>query len=138
MQADFLDAHMRHWDDAERLFVAERWANSDHLYGVSAECGLKQLMLAFGMPFDSGRDRPHSEQDRKHVDSLWARYESYRHGHHQGAGYVLVGANAFEDWHVSQRYAHQLRFDANRAASHRDGADLVRQLIKKAQREGLI
>lgn len=50
MNPDFLDAHDRHWNDAEYLFAALRWANADHLYGLSAECGLKRLMIAFGMP----------------------------------------------------------------------------------------
>lgn len=49
MKTDFHDAHERHWDDAERLFEAQRWANADHLYGVAAECGLKWLMVHFGM-----------------------------------------------------------------------------------------
>ena len=67
MQADFLDAHDRHWDDAGRLFAAQRWANADHLYGMAAECGLKRLMLAFGMPFDSVGDRPANQPDRVHA-----------------------------------------------------------------------
>jgi hypothetical protein len=58
MNTDFYDAHQRHWDDAELLYEKQRWANADHLYGMAAECGLKQLMLAFGMTFDSGKNRP--------------------------------------------------------------------------------
>ncbi len=69
MPADFLDVHHRHWDDAERLFAAQRWANADHLYGMAAECGLKRLMRAFGMPFDSARDRS-AKALRAHADSL--------------------------------------------------------------------
>ena len=49
MQANFLDAHERHWGDAERFFSAGRYANADHLYGMAAECGLKRLMVHFGM-----------------------------------------------------------------------------------------
>ncbi|MDE0002871.1 MAG: hypothetical protein OXQ29_09265 [Rhodospirillaceae bacterium] len=37
--ADFLDAHRRHWCDAELLFNDSRWANADQMYGFSAECG---------------------------------------------------------------------------------------------------
>ena len=44
MKADFLDAHQRHWDDAEHLLQAQRWANADHLYGFAAECGLKAVV----------------------------------------------------------------------------------------------
>jgi hypothetical protein len=133
MPADFLDAHHRHWDDAEQLFAAQRWANADHLYGMAAECGLKRLMQAFGMPFDSVGDRPANQPDRVHADGVWARYESYRCGHHRGAGYGLPPANPFQDWNVSQRYAHQSHFNAARATSHQVGANQVRQLIKKAQ-----
>lgn len=137
MNADFLDAHHRHWQDAEQLFQSKRWANSDHLFGMAAECGLKCLMLAFGMPFDTVKDRPANEADRKHADGIWARFESYRSGHAQGAGYMLL-ADPFADWHVAQRYAHQSKFDQARANGHRVGADVVNQLVRQAQREGLI
>ena len=53
---DFYDAHHRHWEDAERLYHNERWANADHLYGIAAECGLKRLMIAFGMRCDANGD----------------------------------------------------------------------------------
>jgi len=139
MQADFQDAHHRHWADAERLFRAQRWANADHLYGVAAECGLKRLMLAFDMPYDTAKDRPDLETDRKHVKVIWNRFESYRDGHPQGSGYALLSvANPFDDWDVSDRYAHQSNFDEARAKSHHAGAQAVCELIKKAQLEGLI
>lgn len=138
MQADYLDAHERHWVDAEGLFQAQRWANADHLYGMAAECGLKRLMLAFGMPYDTTKDRPNSQQDRVHANGTWARFESYRCGHHQGAGYALTTPNPFADWDVAQRYAHQSNFDQARAESHQVGVILVRNLVQKAKREGLI
>lgn len=138
MQADFLDAHERHWVDAEGLFQAQRWANADHLYGMAAECGLKWLMLAFGMPYDSARNRPDKSQDRIHANGIWARFESYRCGHHQGAGYALTAPNPFADWNVAQRYAHQANFDQARAQAHQVGASSVRGLIKKAQKDGLV
>ena len=71
MQADFLDAHKRHWEDAERLFQAQRWANADHLYGMAAECGLKRLMQAFGMPLDVSKDRPLKQEDRCRIPDDW-------------------------------------------------------------------
>jgi hypothetical protein len=139
MQANYQDAHERHWGDAELLFRAQRWANADHLYGMAAECGLKRLMLVFGMPYDTTRDRPSHKADREHAKGIWARFESYRCGHHQGAGYVLPNAsNPFHDWDVSQRYAHQSNFDQARSESHQAGAQVVSGLVRKAQREGLI
>lgn len=138
MKADFLDAHDRHWDDAERLFQYQRWANADHLYGIAAECGIKRLMLSFGMPFDIAKDRPDRDQDRQHANAVWTRFESYRCGHHRGASYTLPASNPFHDWEVSQRYAHQSDFDQSHAQSHQTGAQQVRNLVKKAQREGLL
>ncbi len=138
MQTDFLDAHNRHWDDAELLLAQKRLANADHLYGLATECGLKRLMLAFGMSFDTAKDRPTKGVDCKHADGIWGRFESYRCGHHRGAAYVLPNTNPFIDWGINQRYANQNRFDDARVSQHKSGADTVRELVKKAQREGLL
>lgn len=138
MQTDFLDAHERHLEDATLLYQNQRLANADHLYGMSAECGLKCLMLAFGMPFDFYRDRPRKREDRVHADDVWQRYEVYRSGHVSGTGYPLASSNPFNDWHVGQRYAHRSHFDAARVQKHRTGAEEVRRMVKKAILEGLI
>lgn len=137
MQSDFLDASERHWQDAEQLFQSQRWANADHFFGMAAECGLKKLMLAFGMPFDENRDKPQESADSKHADGIWIRYETYRSGHHQGAAYGLELANPFSDWHVAQRYANQACFNQARVEPHREGAKRVRQLLRNAQLDGL-
>ena len=83
MTADFLDAHRRHLRDADALFDASRLANADHLYGMAAECGLKRLMIAFGMETDN-TGAPKSQRDWIHVEKVWARYEAYRSGYVQG------------------------------------------------------
>lgn len=138
MQADYLDAHQRHWEDGELLFEAGRWANADQLYGLSVECGLKRLMLAFGMRYDATKDKPEAKVDQVHADGAWVRFESYRCGHHRGVGYGLPNSNGFDGWKIEQRYAHRSNFDAVRAQKYRIGAEQVRQLIRKAQLEGLI
>ncbi len=137
MNPDFLDAHHRHWDDAERLFQASRWANADHLYGVSVECGLKRLMIAFGMPVTTSGD-PQKRSDWVHADQAWIWYETYRSGHPRGAGYALPATNPFNNWHVSQRYAHQKNFNQTHTENHRNGAKIVRSLVQKALVEGII
>ncbi|MHA3905049.1 hypothetical protein ACTPOE_16190 [Castellaniella sp. WN] len=138
MKADFLDAHLRHWEDAERLFQAGRLANADHLYGMAAECGLKSLMLEFGMPFDILKDRPDERKDREHINLIWTRFEVYRSGSARGTGYVLsaAGTEPFADWRASDRYAHQSGFSQDFVQGHQKGASLVIDLVKKAQREG--
>ena len=95
-------------------------------------------MLVFNMPYDTLNDLPSRPVDRKHADGIWARFESYRSGHLQGAGYTLPPSNPFHDWNVSQRYAHQSNFDKARTDSHKAGAEIARGLIKKAQLEGLL
>ncbi len=143
MKADFLDAHERHWHDAELLFMAERSANADHLYGLAAECGLKRLMIAFGMPVDTTTGSPDDHSDRVHVmesrrpGNAWERYESYRSG--MGASsYVLPEANPFSDWEISQRYGHQSNFTHQCVELHRIGAKMVHDLIVRAIREGRV
>ncbi len=142
MNTDFLDAHYRHWEDAELLFNAKHWANADHLYGFSAECGLKQLMKKFGMPIDTTTGTPSKGQDRVHVmenkkNSAWDRYESYRCGRGEGTHYALPSTNPFGDWDVFQRYAHRGHFDQVRVEPHRIGANDVHALVHKAESEGV-
>ena len=138
MKADFLDAHQRHWDDAERLLQAQRWANADHLYGMAAECGLKQLTVAHGMQLDPKTGNPKDKKDWKHVNDIWARFESYRSGRLTGIGDALPTPSPFADWDVTQRYAHQSSFDEARAQAHQAGAMIVCELIKQAQRTGML
>ncbi|PPQ28131.1 SAM-dependent methyltransferase [Rhodopila globiformis] len=137
MQADFHDAHNRHWHDAEKLYTDSRWANADHLYGLAVECGLKQLMCEFGMALRADGS-PAIAADRTHADQIWSRYDAYRSGYHNGASYPLPDANPFNDWNASQRYANQLLFDAPRVEAHRRGALAVRTLIAQAQADGLL
>ena len=123
------------------LFNASRWANADHLYGLAAECGLKRLMMVFGMTVDIGTGSPIDGRDRGHVmenrkpGNAWDRYETYRAGR-SAAAYVLPPMNHFRDWDASQRYAPRTYFDRTRAESHRQGADAVRNLVEKACKEG--
>ncbi len=136
MQTDFLDAHQRHWQDAELLFGLLRLANADHLYGMAAECGLKRLMQKFGMKTD--QLGPIEKSDRQHANKIWDRFETYRNGHTHGPGYALSPDNPFFDWKVDQRYTAQHHFDETRVSGHRAGAEQVRRLIHKAEREGLL
>jgi len=141
MQSDFLDAHQRHWEDANHLLDALRLANADHLYGLAAECGLKRLMMVFGMSVDSvgnpteRADKVHAAEKSK--EDIWARYDTYRAGC-RAASYLLDSTNPFADWSVSQRYAHRSHFDAPRVEAHRQGSENVHLLIKKAILEGIV
>lgn len=136
MNTDFLDACERHWADAELLFNEQRWANADHLYGISAECGLKQLMICFGMSVNPANGSP-DQPDRKHANEIRPRYESYRSQRYT-TDYSLSPIDHFDDWTVNQRYANQSQFNKARAQKHKAGANEVRALIQIARSEGLI
>ena len=138
MKVDFLNAHERHWSDAEKLFAEGRYANADHLYGMSAECGLKQLMVSFGMEVDPALGSPMDRRDWKHANNIWARFEGYLSGKPEGAGYGLPSSNPFDNWDVSDRYAHQSNFSLAGVQIHQVGTAAICELIKKAQREGLL
>ena len=138
MAADFHDAHNRHWDDAELLYESERWANADQLYGLSAECGLKRLMMAFGMQIDPAKDWPQDRADRVHANGCWVRYETYRSGIYSGANYSLPPLDPFGNWDISQRYENQSCFSEDYVTPHKSGADEIHKLIKKAVLEGII
>ena len=68
--ADFSDAHRRHWEDAELLHAYSRWANADQLYGFSAECGLKAVMQVLGMHVDGHRTTQGAGTPAAHTGSL--------------------------------------------------------------------
>lgn len=144
MKADFLDAHHRHWQDAETLFQRQRWANADHLYGIAAECGLKRLMAAFdtqnlwpgGEPSE-GIDRVHIMEPKKPTNA-WDRFEAYRSGHALGTAYPLPTANPFLNWDISDRYVAESKFSEIHVDAHRKGASLVHNLVAQADKDGLL
>ena len=140
MRSDFLDAHERHWTDAETLLKSLRLANADHLYGMAAECGLKRLMVAFGMPVDQDGTPVERKKDWKHVNQIWARYEAYRSAatHPKAPAYLLPTHNPFDNWQVEQRYASQSEFTDADVRAHRDGTMMVRRLINQAKEDGLL
>jgi hypothetical protein len=138
MNADFLDAHQRHLRDADYLLAASCLANADHLYGMAAECGLKRLMIAFGMKIDATGSPTNSKEDRVHADKVWARYDAYRSGHVAGVRFVLSSKNPFNDWRAEQRYANTHCFDLGRVDAHRIAAHDVHLLMKQAEMAGLV
>jgi hypothetical protein len=93
---DYLDAYRRHWDDGELLYRADRWANADHLYGLSAECGLKAVMAALGM--ETERPGSISRKYQVYVNELWDEFLAFAQG--KGAARyasLLPTANPFAD-----------------------------------------
>lgn len=135
-QPDFLDSHERHLTDAELLFGRARYANADHLFGLSAECGLKRLMEVFGMNLEPDGRPP--DRDRRHINQLRPRFDAYRSGHPLGTQYGLAPNDPFSDWVVDQRYEHQGRYTKALVESHQKGAQDIAALIHSARLGGIL
>ncbi len=133
---DFLDSHRRHLADAETLFGMSRFANADHLYGLSAECGLKRLMEAFGMQLDQTGSPP--KKDRQHIDQLDVRYQAYLTGSPHATNYAYRAATGVAGWSISQRYAPQMGFSKASVAPRRTAAGDIGAMVQRAVVEGLI
>lgn len=128
--ADFHAAHVRHWQDAELLFEHQRWANADHLYGLSAECGLKAVMVGLGM--DGGPQGALPRQYLKHVNALWSEFVSYAIGTSFQYLDMLPDGEPFDDWSTADRYAHGRHFGEAGVSPHRSAADAVRRMMQTA------
>ena len=139
-KADFYDSQIRHLRDAHILFSMSRFANADHLYGFSAECGLKGLMLKLGMGFDSTKDMPSNLDDRKHIEAIWDRFEVYRSGYNAGSLFagILSSVNPFVGWHASDRYANEQEFSSANVEQHKLASEQIDALIKKARLDGIL
>lgn len=131
LPVDFADAHRRHWEDAELLFGHGRLGNADQLYGFSAECGLKAVMVALGMALDPSGRPP--RKYARHVHDLWPLFGKFASGH-GGGRYAkqLAGQNPFADWSHHDRYARKGYAGSGELSKHRAGARQVRQMVQMA------
>lgn len=132
--ADFVDAHGRHWEDAEVLLGRHRWANADQLYGFSAECGLKAVMEALGMAVGTTTGTPKDKDHRTHVQDLWSAFRTFTSAR-QGAIYLsmLPSGSPFSDWSHHDRYAHRSYCRETDARSHRAAARKIRPMVQHSQ-----
>ena len=125
--ADFANAHLRHWEDAESLFRAGRWANADQLYGLSAECGLKAVMVANGLRVKA--DKSPRDEYRKHINdnTLWGGFRAFVQGRQTGQLlHHLPQSNPFASWRIANRYANGVHFNKQSVDPHRAAARRVR------------
>ena len=130
---DFADAHLRHGDDAELLFDSKRLAGADHLYGMSAECGLKAVMERLGMEVDAA-GTPKDSHYKKHIHELWPIFKDFIQNRKQ-ARFRLPPDEPFADWSHHDRYVHRSGFDERKVCRHRCGAQQIRSLVERARLE---
>ena len=136
--ADFVDAHHRHWADAEFLFEHARWANADQLYGFSAECGLKAVMKACGMPVEGAIGIPTGKY-REHLPKIWPIFQNFVDAR-EYAQYLdqLVSGEPFADWSHHDRYAHGGYCRKTDVETHRNADDAVGNIVESARQNGFL
>lgn len=137
MNPDYHDAANRHWEDATFLLDDRRFANADHLLGVSSECALKAVMLALGMLMKGGRpaDRRHG-----HIDVLWDEFLTFANsrGGVRYASMLSPTSNPFDNWKVDQRYDERSAFSEPIVVAHEAGARLTMSVLQSAVLDGVI
>lgn len=115
--ANFPLAAKRHWHDASLLEAKGRTGNAGQLYGFSAECGIKALLIKVlhypteldGSPV--GKPPAGVPKVRKHVHQLVniiGDIQGYAHNvqGRNGAKYtaLIPNINDFSDWTIDHRY----------------------------------
>ena len=149
MNTNFYEAFLRHANDADLLMASERWANADHLFGLAAECALKAILLQQGIPScenllqqgipscengDICKDKNYKKY-RKHINDIWDQYQNYMQTR---LCYLISEENPFKDWNIADRYAPNGAITKETAQNHRVAFNEVRELIKKAELDGVI
>lgn len=139
MPTDFRDAAERHWEDAGCLLIDDRPANADHLYGLSAECALKAMMMGLGMPLRPD-GAPEKKQHRVHINKLWDEFISFASSR-AGArctAYMDGVSNPFDDWDVAQRYAHRADISREAVNRHKSGTEKTKAALDAAIVYGVV
>lgn len=137
MSVDFRDAAERHWEDANHLLENTRLANADHLFGLSAECALKAVMLSLGMMLQAD-DAPANRQHRVHINQLWDGFITFvndRNGTYYAVRMTGI-LNPFDNWDINQRYQHRSNITHIVAEKHQQGATLTKQILETAVLNG--
>lgn len=135
MSTDFRDASARHFEDALLLESQRRPHNADHLFGFSAECSLKAVMVGIGQSVaPDGAPIGY----RSHIDALWAMFQSFSSGLLDAKYLAYVPpTNPFASWQPAQRYWGRTTFNAPNLATHKTAADECRVLLNELILDGV-
>ena len=120
--SDMRKTAYRHLEAAEHLYNStNRQDVAGYLFGIAAECALKQIMLDSGMrplPADKRRDDPFFA----HFEDLKMLLKDTAEGRRSGELSVYANDKSFmQHWDVSMRYSH--------------GKDIDRRWIAKWQQD---
>jgi hypothetical protein len=142
--SNFAVAGQRHLQDAQMLHQQQRWANTDHLSGVAAECGLKAILLEFlgGRLNNSGKPTHPTKPPKHHyghINVMWSELAATSHGR-GGAQFAALISEAcpFSNWDVGERYSDGTHIDETRAGEHLSAAQRILSLHQQARIDGVL
>lgn len=125
-------AAIRHHRDARLLARKKRYANADQLYGLAAECALKDTLMGFGMPINA-RQQPREDRHRAHIDTLWDIAPAFLSGRVGAQLLATLGTDRpFADWSVDQRYD-ATPVAPQQLARHAEGAERALRVMDRAR-----
>ena len=137
MSTNYREAAVRHFVDGDTLGSGLRHPNADQLYGLSAECSLKAVMVGLGMQ-TTRKGAPKDRAHKVHMPELWMAFQSFAEGR-LASRYLepLAHLNPFDDWRVDQRYWGSGAIGAARASDHRKAATMCRESMELAVVDGV-
>jgi len=132
MDTDFKNAAYRHHDSAKLLYDNQYYGDSDHLYGLTAECGLKAIIVGLaGIKDEDLEFLGKKKQYFKHMDKLWDEYNSFLNGRTASNYSLPFQGNPFGDWDMDQRYASSKHFNQNCVERHRQATIAVLEKLEQ-------
>jgi hypothetical protein len=134
---DYYDAAQRHLDDANHLLTEARLPNADQLFGLSAECSLKAVMLSLGMSMKNGRP---SDRKHGHINVLWDEFITFANGKGEARYADALGAavNPFLNWDIGQRYEHGSAIKMQIVSDHKSAAEIAFGCLTQAVVDGVV
>ena len=148
MPTNYPESAKRHLQDAEYFWVsgdAARLPNASQLFGFSAECALKAVLIGLGVPTNPAHGGVASTQQFGHLPGLWQQFAAYAGGQ-LGGKYLAVlqpvagTVEPFANWSVHDRYAPDAWLAARNPSvtNHRSGARVCAALLELAQDDGIV
>lgn len=148
MPTNYPESAKRHLRDAECLWNANdaaRLPNASQLFGLSAECALKAVLIGLGVTTHLVHGGVADTHHYGHLPGLWHQFAAYCSGA-LGAKYLAMLAPApgvsepFARWNVNDRYAPDAWLASRHPSvpDHRTGARDCVALLELAQEDGLV
>ena len=151
VQVDYAEAARRHLHDAVALYTSGRHANAGQLFGFTAECGLKALLIACKVPPgpDGGLSQKHPIKPgnrhpfREHVPQLMDAIAQHGQLIPDGASATrymagLPSLNHFTNWSIDHRYWREQALPIASVAEWRDAAVEVGTMIDQLTQDGML